>query len=641
MARTVQESRVVLKGDNKAGRAFAEAGRQADTLQRKFTGLSFGAGVSAAAVAGMAAGLVVATKRAVENADAIGKTADKLGIGTEALQEYRHAAELTGVEQSVLEMGLQRLTRRLGEIAETGKGTAKPALDALGISIRDSTGRLKTLDEILPEVADGLSKVGDQTRRLSIAQKLFDSEGVALVNTLAGGAAGLEAMRREARELGIVLDEDVRQAERANDALTRMEKTVGVNLQNALLTASPLIVKMGEIVGEAAVFWADLANNIALATTAAEEASLAQLRAKLGGVNEELANALRLRTELAEKRSEEFAERQFANQIQRLEQEKAALVELMRAREAEAASRTGTEGGPGGGGGTTGTGLSSEREAQAAERIQAANERLLFSLAEARLRAADDEFALLDLRLARQLDAIEASKLAELEKQDAVTLALETAQLEREELERRHRERREAEDEAARERGLSAAERQAEAVKGIWESGLQGQLQTTGDLLGQIAQLQGSKSKAMFKIGKAAAIGQAVMDTHAAAIGAYKALASIPIIGPALGTAAAAAALLYGAARVKSIASQKFGGSSNTSGGGAPAAPSVSTPPGGTGGGDVPDLGQVVLPPRQINLQIASDSGMVTLDWVINNLIPTLNEALDDGTVLNITQEAA
>ena len=55
---------------------------------------------------------------------------------------------------------------------------------------------------------------------MRLAFKLFDSEGVALVNLLRGGSGALEEMRERARDLGIVLDEHlVRDAERARTEL--------------------------------------------------------------------------------------------------------------------------------------------------------------------------------------------------------------------------------------------------------------------------------------------------------------------------------------------------------------------------------------------------------------------------------------
>lgn len=57
---------------------------------------------------------------------------------------------------------------------------------------------------------------------------------------------------------------------------------------------------------------------------------------------------------------------------------------------------------------------------------------------------------------------------------------------------------------------------------------------------------------------KTAAISQTVIDTFASAQAAFKSLAGIPLVGPALGAAAATAATVAGFARVASIKNQKF-----------------------------------------------------------------------------------
>ena len=38
--------------------------------------------------------------------------------------------------------------------------------------------------------------------------------------------------------------------------------------------------------------------------------------------------------------------------------------------------------------------------------------------------------------------------------------------------------------------------------------------------------------------------------------------------------------------------------------------------------------------PRVVNIQIESDSGVVSADWVRNKLLPSINEAAGDGLVI-------
>jgi hypothetical protein len=89
----------------------------------------------------------------------------------------------------------------------------------------------------------------------------------------------------------------------------------------------------------------------------------------------------------------------------------------------------------------------------------------------------------------------------------------------------------------------------------------QARKQILGNALSDLTTLMNSKSRKMFEIGKAAAISQTVLGTIESAQKSYSALAGIPVVGPALGIAAAGAATLAGMARVQAIRSQSFGGS--------------------------------------------------------------------------------
>jgi len=70
--------------------------------------------------------------------------------------------------------------------------------------------------------------------------------------------------------------------------------------------------------------------------------------------------------------------------------------------------------------------------------------------------------------------------------------------------------------------------------------------------------LMQAENKEAFRIGQAAAIANATIDTYRAANAAYAAMAGIPIVGPGLGIAAAAGAITAGLAQVKAIQSQSF-----------------------------------------------------------------------------------
>jgi TP901 family phage tail tape measure protein len=140
--------------------------------------------------------------------DEIAKTSERLGIGVEALQEWRFASDRAGVGAATFDMAFQRFGRRAAE-ASRGTGEAKGALAELGIELTDVNGKLRDADTLLTESLIALSKQEDAFTRNRLAMKLFDSEGVRLVQLVAEGADGMAALRKQARDLGGVMSEEM------------------------------------------------------------------------------------------------------------------------------------------------------------------------------------------------------------------------------------------------------------------------------------------------------------------------------------------------------------------------------------------------------------------------------------------------
>lgn len=84
-------------------------------------------------------------------------------------------------------------------------------------------------------------------------------------------------------------------------------------------------------------------------------------------------------------------------------------------------------------------------------------------------------------------------------------------------------------------------------------------LNSASQFFGNLTALQKSENKKLAAVGKAAAIAQAMISTYQSATSAYAAMAGIPYVGPALGAAAAAAAIVAGLANVQQIRSQNVG----------------------------------------------------------------------------------
>ena len=93
----------------------------------------------------------------------------------------------------------------------------------------------------------------------------------------------------------------------------------------------------------------------------------------------------------------------------------------------------------------------------------------------------------------------------------------------------------------------------------VWSKSQEQMVKPVSDMFGTIAQLQNSENKKLAKIGKGAAIAQAMMNTYTGATAAYASAAAIPYVGYAIAPVVAAAAVAAGLANVANIRSQGTG----------------------------------------------------------------------------------
>lgn len=133
--------------------------------------------------------------------DGLVDSAARLQVSTDALQELRYAAKLSGVEAGEMDAAIAGLTRQLQGLSEGADGPAK-ILRKLGVEAKDSKGNLRTFSDLLPEIADGIAEMPNDTERAGAAMRLFGRNGMALLPLLKMGREGLEELKAEFHDLG-------------------------------------------------------------------------------------------------------------------------------------------------------------------------------------------------------------------------------------------------------------------------------------------------------------------------------------------------------------------------------------------------------------------------------------------------------
>lgn len=169
------------------------------------------------------------------------KFASMVGLSTGNWQEYAGAANLAGAEADELASLMLTLQERAVNAARGEKGDIE-MLQLMGISAKNAKGELKNADTLLLELADRVKKMreaGEMGKAAGIMNQLGGEEGARLLDLLKNGREGLLAMRKEARELGLVLsDEALESALEYGSAINRVKATfrgMGLTLGTAFL----------------------------------------------------------------------------------------------------------------------------------------------------------------------------------------------------------------------------------------------------------------------------------------------------------------------------------------------------------------------------------------------------------------------
>lgn len=166
---------------------------------------------------------IVTTSAAI---DEQAKFAQRIGISYEELQKLQFAASQTGVSMNSLNTGLQRMSRRLETVAQGAAPEVRKQLELMGIAIEDIANLAP--EEQFRMIADAMAGLETDAQRTRAAFALFDTEGVALVNTLRDGSAALDDYGATLQRTGgIISDETAAAAAAFNDQLDILQRSIG------------------------------------------------------------------------------------------------------------------------------------------------------------------------------------------------------------------------------------------------------------------------------------------------------------------------------------------------------------------------------------------------------------------------------
>ena len=216
---------------------FDKIGKLGSTLTKSLT----------VPILGAVSALTAFSVKAAYTADSIGDTAQKIGLTAEAFQEWNHVATIMGSSTESLNKAFIKVNGILGDIATGNADKVADSLALIGLSVDDLKG--KNADEAFLIISEALSKVEDEALRVGVANKFFGEKiGTELIPILSSEISTIRDLRQEARNLGIVTNEQAAQAGEFTDALDRTKQalsSLGIDIATTMMPIlQSLIIKV-------------------------------------------------------------------------------------------------------------------------------------------------------------------------------------------------------------------------------------------------------------------------------------------------------------------------------------------------------------------------------------------------------------
>lgn len=206
--KTKQELSKVEKNINNVDRAFKRI--------QKTAGLALGA-------FGVGAGLKAIVFDTADALDAVAKSANRMGESVKMVQGFQFATELAGASAADLELAWKTAGKNVYDAAR-GTGEGRVALEKLGISATDASGRVKSADQVMFEFADAISGMKNEAEITASAMKIFGESGTKLLPMFRQGSAAMREQIAEGRALSVVTDALARDAEKLKDNQLRLNR---------------------------------------------------------------------------------------------------------------------------------------------------------------------------------------------------------------------------------------------------------------------------------------------------------------------------------------------------------------------------------------------------------------------------------
>jgi hypothetical protein len=181
-------------------------------------------------------GLAALAESAITAAAEMYKLSERTGVAVNSLSGLRAAAKLSGTDMNDVATGLQKLSKSMVE-AQSGTGKAADTFRALGVSATDGSGRLKSADAVMLELAKSLQQFQPGVATTTALINLFGKAGANL-------APVLNELAEKGTLAGKVTTEQGKQAHEFERQMAQLKATTDGYVRTLVLDLLPFITKL-------------------------------------------------------------------------------------------------------------------------------------------------------------------------------------------------------------------------------------------------------------------------------------------------------------------------------------------------------------------------------------------------------------
>jgi len=188
-------------------------------------GLANAAKVAGAGMLAVGAAIGATIAKTTEQGDKIDKMSQKMQMSRQTFQELDYVFSQNGADISVMQTGMSKLAKTM-DGAKSGAKASVLTFQRLGISLSDSSGKMKTTENVMFEALDRLQKMPEGAEKSSLAMQLFGKSATELAPLLNGNAKSVSELRQKFQDLGMGMsDEAINASVRYKDTMDSLNRS--------------------------------------------------------------------------------------------------------------------------------------------------------------------------------------------------------------------------------------------------------------------------------------------------------------------------------------------------------------------------------------------------------------------------------